>query len=136
MPAHEAAELERHPVGVGELHVRHAVANRVGEAHGFGISLGEQGGQPHEAGLARRRNVVRRIVGAEEPALVVFVERHHRGDPARHPGMAGERAVLGLRQREAAFQLDQRRGERAGAESVERESRVVRIHGANRNNGA
>ena len=128
MPAHEAAELERHPIGVGELQVRNAVTDRVGQSRGFGIAFREQGGEPHEAGLARRRDVVGRIVGAEEAALVVFVERHQGGDPARHPGMAGERAVLRLRQREAAFQLDQGCGERAGAKSVERESRVVRIH--------
>ena len=85
--------------------------------------------EAHETGLAAQRNVVRRVVGTEEAAFIVLVEGNQRGEPPRHAGVAGERTVLALGESKPPLQLDQRCRERACAKSVQRESRIPRIHG-------
>ena len=124
VPAHEAAELERHAVARRELQVRDAGFDFAGRARAFGEALRVERGEPHEAGAPRCGDVVRRIVRAEELGLVVLVERHERGEPARPARVTGERAVLRARQLEAKLRLsqqhDQRQRDGAGHENSDR----------------
>ena len=128
MQADMAAELERHAIGVGELQIGDTVLDFGRRPRSLGIALAVMRAQPREGSLAPSSNLLRRIVDAEEVALVVFIERHQGRDPARHPRVTGQRAVLGLRQRQAALELDQGRGDRAGAKRIERECREAGIH--------
>ncbi len=126
--AHDAAILERHPIGVGELQIGDAIGRLGGAADRFGKARVIERRQPLEAGAAAPRDLLRRIVGTEEPALVVVVERHQRGHPPRHPGMAGQRPVLGLRKLEPPAQCHQRRCQRGSAKPVECQCRAGPFH--------
>ena len=55
---------------------------------------GEAPGKAQEPVAARRRNLLRRRIGPEKPILVVFVERHQRGEAPRHARVPRQRAVL------------------------------------------
>ena len=98
--AHHAAELEGDAVGAGELQVRQAVAHRRGGRRGAGEALGIDRGQPLEPRLALCGDRVRRAVRAEEACAVIFVEGDHPRDALAPADMAGDRAMLGERQRE------------------------------------
>src|SRR5262249_29448582 len=84
--AHEPAVLERHPIGVGELQIGDAVGRLGGAADRFGKARIIERRQPLEAGAAARRDLLRRIVGAGKPALLLVVERHPRHDGSKKPG--------------------------------------------------
>ena len=92
--AHEAAELERYAVAGGELQIGDTVHDRVGQFHGPFAALGEAPGKAQEPFAARRRNLLRRRIGPEKPILVVFVERHQRGEAPCHARVPRQRAVL------------------------------------------
>jgi hypothetical protein len=126
--AHHPAELERHPVDVGELQVGDAVADLGGELRGLRVALPVELRQPHEAGAPARRDLARGIIGAEEPVLAVVVERDQAGHPPRHLGVAGQRPVLGFRQFQAGSELYKRRRQRGRAERVKGDCRGGRIH--------
>src|SRR5262249_44994663 len=125
---HQLTELERHSIGVGELQVGDAVLGIRGEPHGLRVALGIQLGEPHESGMARGRDLLRRIVAAEGLRLIVSVERDEPGNPARESGMPAQGAMLRPRQGKARFQLDNRgsQGGRPGGE--ERKRGRDRIH--------
>ncbi len=128
VPAHDAAELERHPVGVGELQVRDAVGDLSGALRGLGESHPIKLGEPVEAGAAAGRHLRGRVVAAEEPRLVVFVGGDQRRQAPRHPGMPGERGVFRLRKLEACFQFHQRRRQRGGAGCVQAQGCLTEFH--------
>ncbi len=128
VPAHDAAVLERHPIGVGELQIGDAVGHCGGEPDRFGKARVVKRRQPFEAGAALGHDLLGRIVGAEKPVFVIAVERHQRGHPPRHPGMAGQRPVLGLRELEPPPQSHQRGCQRRGAKPVERQGRAGPFH--------
>ena len=119
MGAYQAAILERHPIGRGELQIRQRFrrlgsgANRLGEAGPVNLR------KLLETGAAAGGDVVRGAVGTEKPLRVVFVERHKAREPARDSRMAGKRGVFGLRQFEPLAQS--RHGSRhgGGADAVE-----------------
>ena len=79
MLAHKAAELERHPVGVGELKIGNAVPDLVGQRGGLRQTASGTAPQRRMKPASRaQREFVGRVVGAEEAVFVVFVERHQR----------------------------------------------------------
>jgi hypothetical protein len=105
--AHETAELKRHAIAGRELQVRDGVGE-FGAARGRDReTLGEGGGQPHEALATSGRDFRWRVVGPEEVLLVVFPERHKPGQAARHARVPGERAMLCHRELQSQLQLAQ-----------------------------
>ena len=128
MRAHHAAILERHPVGAGELQVGNgfgrlgAAADRLGKARLVKLR------QAEEAGAAQGCDVGGGAVAVEKPLLVEVVERHKAGEAARHAGMAGQRAVLGLGQFQPAAKRQHRGRQRRGAEPVKGQSGRGPLH--------
>ena len=71
-------------------------------------------------------------IPGEELRLVKLIKRDQARQPPRHLGMAGERGVLGPRQRQPAFQPGRREhGEGDGDDGGDLKHEV-RIHGINR----
>ena len=101
----QPAVLERHAVGLGELQVGDAACRLRGERAALGEFLLEQRAEAEEAVLASSGDLPRRAIGAEEVVDFELITRDQLGDPARHLGMAGERAVLGTRQLDAGLDL-------------------------------
>ena len=126
--AHDAAVLERHPIGVGELQIGNAVGHRRGGFERLRKVLLEMRRQPHEAGPALRGDRLGRIVGAEEPRFVVFVERQERRHAPRHPGVSGQRSVLRLGQLQPLLELHQRGRQGGRAEPAECQCRAAPFH--------
>ena len=127
MLAHQAAVLERHPVGFGELQVGDALGRLRGHLPALGVALLVEAGEPEEAVLALQRDVVGRAVGAEEIVDVEFVKRHQPRDHVGHLGMSGQRAVLGARQRQPRLQFGEDcRGasDRSGGQGENRKGRI------------
>ena len=93
-----------HPVGAGELQVADALAGLPGQRDGLGMSRVQVRGQAGEALAAAGLRVAGRAVAAEEVGLVVGVAGHLRGHALGHPRVAGQRRVLGARQRQALAQ--------------------------------
>ena len=89
--------VEQHPIGIGELQIGNRLARFGGAPNSFGKARLIKRRRPGEAGAAPCDDLRRRVVGREEASLVVVVERYQAGDPARDPGVPGERPVLGLR---------------------------------------
>src|SRR5262249_37463756 len=87
MPAYEAAELERHPVGVSELKIGNAIHNCGGMPRRYGKAGLVDGREPHEPFAAPLADLLRRTVGAEKHHFVVFIERQQRCQPPREPRM-------------------------------------------------
>jgi hypothetical protein len=125
--AHVAAELERHAVGAGELQVGQALARLCGQRRAARIARAVQLGEAAKAGAPPRLRFRRGAVGAEELLLAVGIAGDQPGQPPRHPGVAGERGMLGERQ----LQPPMRRGGAAAGSSSDRgggkEGR--RVHG-------
>ena len=119
MLTHVAAKLERHAVGGGELHVRHATGGGGSQGRRLRIAFTVEQRETREGGTTPRHHVIRRTVTTKELCIVVVVERHLCGNPARHARMSGQRRVLGQRQLKARFDLRQQRGNRQCAESVQ-----------------
>ncbi len=105
--AHETAELERHPIGVGELQVGNVLGDLGGARGGLREALPVEGREPHEAGPAPRRDLGGRIVAGEEMRLVVGIERDQAGNPPRHADVPGQRPVLGERKLEPPLERRQ-----------------------------
>ena len=102
MLAHEAAELERHAVAGGELQIGDSrAAPRWSVRRVAGKAPRVQSRQRAERRAARLDDRRRRVIGAEELILIVFVERHQARDPAPEARMACERAMLGSRELQA-----------------------------------
>ena len=130
--AHPARELEGDAVGVDELEIAEPLPRRLGEGVRARIFGGEGLGEPGEAGLAPRRDVLGRIVGAEEGAIVKVVIGDARGDPLSPSDMTGERAVLGPAEFDPrlAFHRQGGGGQRAGRESDLCDHETVHAAGA------
>jgi hypothetical protein len=103
--ADQAAILERHPVGLGELQVRDMDRRLRRHLPALGEALLVEGSEPEEAVLALACDFRRRAVGAEEIVDVEFVMRNEPRHPARHLGVPGKRAVLGPRQLDPGLDL-------------------------------
>ena len=78
--------------------------------------------------MARGRDLLRRIIAVEDLRLIVGVKRNEAGKAARQPGVAAQRAVLGARQRQARFQLNNRGGQGGRPGGQERIRGRARIH--------
>jgi len=126
--AHQAAVLERHPVGMRELQVGDLLCRFRAQLPALGEAFGEQGRKTEEGVLAPRRDLRRRTVGAEEIIDVELVGRDQSRHPARHLGMTGERAVLGSRQFKPRLDLRCHRYGCGHSARGERENRYSRIH--------
>jgi hypothetical protein len=111
--------LEGHTVGIGKLHIGDAALDLRGESDCFRETLPIEIRKPHETGAATCGDIFRRIVGSEEPRIVVFVERYERRDPARDTRMTGQRPVLRLEKRKPHLQLPKRRDQYDAAERVQ-----------------
>ena len=85
-------------------------------------------GKAHEAGLPACRDLLRRVVGAEEPGFVVLVERDESGNPPRQPAVPAQRPVFRLGKLQPGPQPEQRGGQRGCAHRVQRQSRVADCH--------
>ncbi|MCY1380565.1 hypothetical protein D9M69_684000 [compost metagenome] len=102
----------------GELQVGQALARFGGERQGLGVALGEPGTQGVERGAPLLRDLIRDTVAVEELCLVVGVARQQPRQPFGQTRMAGERAVLGAREVEAALERGQAQRERGSREGV------------------
>src|SRR5262249_32271019 len=95
-------------------------------------SLGKARGikrrQAHETIMAERGDLVWRIVGAEESAFVVFVERYQGGYSPRHSRVTAERGVLRPGQLQPALQCHQRSRGHAGAKPVKCQCGAAYVH--------
>ena len=127
--AHHAAVLERHPVGAGELQIGNVFAGLRRVPARFGKARLVERGKLLESSAPARRDVIRRPVGAKELTLIVFVERNEGREAARNARMAGNGAVLCLRQFEAAAHGGQRGGNRRRAGAVECQRDRAPSHG-------
>ena len=124
---HQAAVLERHPVGAGELQVGNPACGFRRHRPALGVAFPVEAGEPEEAVLALGGDGRRRAVGTEEIVDVELVERDQPCHGARHLGMPGQRAVLGTRQRQPGSQFREGRGgSRCGGGEGENQS--GRIH--------
>jgi len=118
-----AAVLKWHSIGVGKLQIGDGLARLRGAPDGFGKAGSVERRQSGEARSPPGRDLRRRAVGTEEAVFTVVVERHQAGKSARDPGVAGERAVLGLRQIKPLSQGHHRGRNGGGAKPVESKSR-------------
>ena len=105
MLAHQAAVLEWHPVGFGELQVGDAARRLRGHLPALGVAVLVEAGEPEEAVLARHSQFGRGAIGREEIVDVEFVIRQEPRDQLGHLGMAGQRAVLCAGQRQPRLQF-------------------------------
>jgi len=115
MLTHHAAILKRYPIGAGELQIGNGFGRLDAAPDRFGKPRLVKLRQASQAGAAQACDVGGRAVAVEEPVLIEVVERHETGEAARHAGMAGERAVLGLRQFQPAAERQHRGRQRRGA---------------------
>ena len=122
--ADHSAELERDAVAFRKLQVGNAVGCLGGEADRFRVARPVKLGQPRECRAAVLGDFLRRIVGAEEPVLVVFVIRDQRRDAPGHPGVARQGSVLGLGEFKPGLELEQRQADSGSADSVPGQRRV------------
>jgi len=111
---HQAAVLERYPVCLGELQVGDAFGCLSRQRPALGIALGVELAEAEEGVLALGGDSSRRPVGAEEIVDVELVVREQPRYPLRHLGMAGQRPMLGARQRQTGRQFGEDRGGSAG----------------------
>ena len=102
--AHEAAVLERHPVGGGELQVGQTRLRLLGELARLGEALVVEPRQAHEPDPPPLRDVGGRVVGAKDALLVVLVERDPLGEPEPDARVPAQRRVLRPRQLQTRFQ--------------------------------
>ncbi|MGY4421295.1 hypothetical protein ACVWY2_003744 [Bradyrhizobium sp. JR6.1] len=128
MLAHQAAVLERHAVGFGELQVGDPLRHLGGQRAALGIAIRVEAGEAEEAVLPLHRDVLRCSVGAEEFVDVEFVVRHHARHHLGHLGMSGQRAVLGPRQREAGLNFGEGCGGAGKRGGGQRENRKGCFH--------
>ena len=128
MRAHDAAILERHPIGAGELQIGNGFGRLGAAADRFGEARLVKLRQAREAGAAQACDLGGRVVAVEKPILVVVVERHETGEAARHARMAGERAVLGLGQFQPPAERQHRGRQRRGAEPADSQSGRGPLH--------
>ena len=99
---HMGGELERHAIAAGELQIGQAGPRFGGKCASLGKTLSEQMRQPLEPLLAFRDDIIGRAIAAEEFGRIIFDHGNPARDAARPFGMAGQRAVLGLGQKQAA----------------------------------
>ena len=85
----EAAVLERHAVGTDELKVGDAAASVGRGRAGFSEAFAVEAGQSHEPVATFRGDLVGASSDRKNCRSSVLVEGDQRGDPARHPGVAG-----------------------------------------------
>ena len=124
---HQAAVLERHPVGASELQVGYPAGGFRRHGPALGVAILVKASKPEEAVLALGGNRCGRAVGAEEIVDVEFVVRDQLGGRTRHLGMPGERAVLRAGERQPGTQFrEDRGGGRCGRSEGENQS--GRIH--------
>ena len=105
MLADQAAVLERHPVGFGELQVGDSLRSLQRHLPSPGVALLVERREFEKAVLPLQGDFRRRAVRAEEIIDAEFVERHQPRDQPGHLGMSRQRAVLGPRQRQPGVQF-------------------------------
>src|SRR5262249_9204915 len=86
--------------------------------------------QSHESGAATAGDCIGGSVGAEKFPVPKLIERHQRRDAAGHTRMTAKRGVLRPAKVEAQFGSAQSDKDSGGAEGVERDDNVARIHDA------
>ena len=129
MLADDAAELERHAVALGELQIGDSVGHLGGPANRRGVARPVKLGEPGEGGAAARRDLFRRMVGAEETVLVVLVERNERGDRAATCGhVPTSERCFACESSRRVLSLASETRQRGGAERIQRVRRRERIH--------
>jgi hypothetical protein len=133
MLAHQPAVLERHPVGLGELQVGDSFRGLQRHLASLGVTLLVERGELEETVLALQADFSRRAVGPKEIVDFEFVKRHQPRHQARHFGMSRQRAVLGLRQRQARPQLGKGGGAADDGSTGQRQNRKRRIHATSAN---
>ncbi len=119
MLADQPAVLKRHPIGLGELQVGDAACELQRHLPAGGKTLPVLRGEQEEAVLAPCRDSLGCTVRAKEFIDIEFVERNQARDEARHSAMAGQRPMLGPRQRQSRLQFRQDRrgaGDRGGGQ--------------------
>src|ERR1700710_1089992 len=118
----EAVILEGYTIGANELKVGDPT-RRFGSARaGLREPFTKQTGQLQETVTASLRDLLRRVVGAEELPFVILVERDQRPDSPGHPSMPGNRSMFRSRQFEACLRRPHGRGsknQRAGGCDIE-----------------
>ncbi len=128
MLPHQTAVLKRHAVAFGELQVGDSFRGLQGHCPAFGEPLPVVVGEPEETIPTLRGNLRRRAVGIEEIVDAELIERDQPRHQARHPGMSGQRAVLGPRQRQPRPQFGKDGGGAGDRGAGERQNRKGRIH--------
>lgn len=113
-----AAELERHPIGIGEFQIGNGLACLGGAPDRFGKAGFVERGKLGETVTPARGDVRRRAIGAEKAVLAILIKRHQSREPARDPGVTGKRFVLGLRQFKPLLQGRDRSRDRRGAQPI------------------
>ena len=126
--AHQAAVLERHPIGAGELQVGDLRGGFRRHPPALGEALLIERGQRKEAVLAFRRYITGRAVGAEEVVGVEFIKRDQPRQAARHLRVPGQRPVLGQRQLDPGLDLRSHRCGRRHRAGGQRKNWKRRIH--------
>ena len=114
VPAYVAAELKRDAIRFGELQVRDELGGLGCKQQCAGVSSAIEIREPRKVGAPPRGNLARRCIGAEEPRLVVLVERHQRGHESGDARVPRERPVLRLRQIQPRLQAGRRRRQTHG----------------------
>ena len=102
--AHQAAELERDAVPVGELQVGDLVLDLASQRRRRRVALGVQRRQAHEPCTPLLGDIGRRVVGAEELRLVVLVVGNEGCHAARQARVPGQRRMLRSREFQAQLQ--------------------------------
>ena len=108
--AHHAAKLEWHAIAGRELQICDLPLHVLRKAGCHREALRIQRSELREAGTTRLCDLGRGVVGAEEPGLVVLIERHEPSHPARQARVACHRGVLGTGQLPAPQQPPARHG--------------------------
>ena len=109
------AVLERDPVGAGELKIRHRAFGFGRQYPCLGIAPGKFTRQAGEGELALRDNVRGSAVRIEKTCFVVMVAGYPARDAFGPAHMAGQRRILGARQRKPLHRFwQQPRNEQSG----------------------
>ena len=126
MLVNQAAILERHPVGSGELQIGNPGCCFRRHRPAFGVAFPVETGEPEEAVLALGGDSRRRAVGTEEIVDIELVERDQPRYGTRHLRVSGQRAVFGARQGQPRVQFREGRGgsRRGGGKGENQNGRI------------
>src|SRR5580704_17878787 len=110
MLTNDAAVLKGNAIGRDELEVGKSRLDRGCQRAGPCESGFVKGREAQKAIAPLRSDLLRRIVGPEEPIVVVFVKWNQRRNPPRQPGMSGQRPMLCPRQVNPSLHTDEQQG--------------------------